>query len=105
MGFYLIFSDHLERHKTFTIILKLNLNWIFSLNSTDIAFINKKEPAFKKFIKSKKMRCKIIDVKHKLSKHENNLIKNIYFKNLNNQQNLSFVLKICSKLGIKKYYF
>ena len=38
----------------------------------------------------------------KLSKHENNLIKNIYFKNLNNQQNLSFVLKICSKLGIKK---
>ena len=48
------------------------------------------------------MRCKIIDVKHKLSKHENNLIKNIYFKNLNNQQNLSFVFKICSKLGIKK---
>ena len=41
-------------------------------------------------------------LENKLSKHENNLIKNIYFKSLNNQQNLSFVLKICSKLGIKK---
>lgn len=97
-----ISPDHLERHKTFYNYLKTKFKLIFSLNSTDIAFINKKEPAFKKFIKSKKMRCKIIDVKHKLSKHENNLIKNIYFKNLSNQQNLSFVLKICSKLGIKK---
>ena len=49
------------------------------------------------------MRCKIIDVKHKLSKHENNLIKNIYF-NLNNQQNLSFI-KNMLKTHIKKYYF
>ena len=30
------------------------------------------------------------------------IFKNDYFKSLNNQQNLSFVIKICSKLGIKK---
>ena len=94
--------DHLERHKTFNEYLKTKFKLIFSLKKYDYGFLNRKEPHFKKFLRSKKLKCKIINIKNKLSNHDHNLIKNDYFKSLNNQQNLSFVLKVCSKLKVKK---
>ena len=48
------------------------------------------------------MICKTINVKNRLSEKDKGKIKNSYFNTLNNEQNLSFILKICSKLGIKK---
>ena len=97
-----ISPDHLERHKTINNYIKTKFKLIFSLKNNDYGFVNKKDLIQKQFIKGKKFNCKIIYVENKLSKHDNNLLKNTYFKSLNNQQNLSFVIKICLKLRIKK---
>ena len=97
-----ISPDHLERHKTFNNYLKTKFKLIFSLKKYDYAFINKEEILFRKFLTSKKIKCEIFNVKNSLSKNDNILIKNPYFKTLSNQENLCFVLKICSKLRIKK---
>ncbi len=97
-----ISPDHLERHKTINNYIKTKFKLIFSLKNNDYGFINKKDLIQKQFIKGKKFNCKIIYVENKLSKNDNNLLKNTYFKSLNNQQNLSFVIKVCLKLRIKK---
>ena len=97
-----ISPHHLERHKKINNYIKTKFKLIFSLKNNDYGFINKKDLIQKQFIKGKKFNCKIINVENKLSKHDNNLLKNIYFKSLNNQQNLSFVIKVCLKLRIKK---
>ena len=97
-----IYPDHLERHKTFNNYIKTKFALIFSQEKKDFAFINKREPLFKKYLKSKKISCKIINVENKLSERDYKLIKNPYFKSLNNQQNLLFILKVCLKLKIKK---
>jgi len=97
-----ISPDHLERHKTFNNYIKTKLKLIYSLKKHDYAFINKKEPLFKSFLKNKKIISKIVNVENRLLKKDINSIKNFYFKNLNNQQNLAFILKVCSKLNVKK---
>ncbi len=97
-----ITPDHLERHKTFYNYIKTKFKLLFSLKNNDYAFFFKNEPLFKNFLKGKKMNCKIINVENKFSKQFERKVKNGYFKNENNQQNLSFILKICSKLRIKK---
>ena len=97
-----ISPDHLERHNTINNYIKTKFKLIFSLKNNDYGFVNKKDTIQKQFIKGKKFNCKIIYVENKLSKHDNNLLKNTYFKSLNNQQNLSFVIKVCLKLRIKK---
>ena len=97
-----ISADHLERHRTFNNYIKTKFQLIYSLKKNNYAFLNKSDPLFKKFLINKKMKSKIINVKSKLSQKDRKLVENIYFKNLNNQQNLAFVLKVCSKLKIKK---
>ncbi len=97
-----ISADHLERHRTFNNYIKTKFQLIYSLKKNNYAFLNKSDPLFKKFLINKKMKSKIMNVKSKLSQKDRKLVENIYFKNLNNQQNLAFVLKVCSKLKIKK---
>ena len=97
-----ISHDHLERHKTFSNYVKTKLKLIFSMNKNDYAFLNKADPVFKNILKTKKLNSKIINVRNRLSNRDNNLIKNSYFNSLNNQQNLSFIIKICSILKVKK---
>ena len=97
-----ISPDHLERHKTFDNYCKTKFKLLFSLNKNDHAFLNKSETHFQKFIRYNKMKCKTINVSNKLSEKDKKLIKNTYFESTNNQQNLSFVLKVCSKLRIRK---
>ena len=97
-----ISPDHLERHKTIKNYIKTKFKLIYSLKKNDHGFINSSDPIQKKFLKNKKFICKIINVKNKISQQDNKLLKNSYFKNSNNLQNLSFILKICSKLRIKK---
>ncbi len=97
-----ISPDHLERHKTINNYIKTKFKLILSLKKNDYGYINKNDLIQKNFIKNKKFNCKIIKVENKLSEQDKSLLKNNYFKTLNNQQNLSFVLKICSTLRIKK---
>ncbi len=97
-----ISPDHLERHKTFKNYLRTKFKLIFSLKKQDFAFINKSETLFKDLFFNKKTKCKIFKVENRLSKRDLSLIKNPYFKSLENQENLSFVLKICLKLKIRK---
>ena len=97
-----ISPDHLERHKTINNYIKTKFKLIFSLKKNDYGFIDRSDPIQKKFLKNKKFNCKIINVENKLSEYDNSLLKNEYFRNLNNQQNLSFILKVCNRLRIKK---
>ena len=97
-----ISPDHLERHKTVENYIKTKFKLISSLKKNDFGFINKSDPNQKKFLKNKKFVCKITNVENKISQQDSKLLKNSYFKSSNNLQNLSFILKICSKLRIKK---
>tara|TARA_Y100001970_G_scaffold268786_1_gene360450 strand:- start:38 stop:1342 length:1305 start_codon:yes stop_codon:yes gene_type:complete len=97
-----ISPDHLERHKTFNNYLQTKFKLIYSLKKNDYAFINKGEKIFKRLIHNKRRNCKIFNVNDKLSKNDIALIKNSYFKSLSNQENLSFILKVCAKLKVKK---
>ena len=97
-----ISPDHLERHKTINNYIKTKFKLIYSLEKNNYGFVNKTDPMQKKFLKNKKFNCKIVNVENKLSAYDYSFLKNDYFKSLNNQENLSFILKICSRLRIKK---
>ncbi len=96
-----ISTDHLERHKTMKKYINVKLKLIRSLFKNDYAFLDKNNLVIKKYLK-KKVNAKIYNVKSRLPKNYFKLLKNNYFKSYNNQQNLSFILKICEKLRIKK---
>jgi len=97
-----ISPDHLERHKTFKKYLNAKLKLIYSQRKGDFAFFNKKNSLIKKELKNKNIKSKIINVDDKLNLNYKKLVKNKYFNNKNNQQNLSYVFTICKKLKIDK---
>jgi len=97
-----ISPDHLERHKTFKKYLNAKLKLIYSQRKGDFAFFNKKNSLIKKELKNKNIKSKIINVDDKLNLNYKKLVKNEYFNNKNNQQNLSYVFTICKKLKIDK---
>ena len=92
-----ISPDHLERHQTFSKYINAKLKLIKNQNKNGLTFINKSNL---KFLSNKKINSKIIKVK-KFPQEINN-IKNQYFKNLNNLNNLSFAISISKKLGLNK---
>ena len=97
-----ISPDHLERHKTFKKYLNAKLKLIYNQEKGDFAFFNKKNILIKKELKNKKIKSKVINVDDKLNLNYYKLIKNEYFNNKNNQQNLSYIFAICKKLKINK---
>ena len=92
-----ISPDHLERHQTFSKYINAKLKLIKNQNKNGLTFINKSNL---KFLSNKKINSKIIKVKK--FPQETNKIKNNYFKNLNNLNNLSFAISISKKLGLNK---
>ena len=92
-----ISPDHLERHQTFSKYINAKLKLIKNQNKNGLTFINK---SILKFLSNKKINSKIIKVKK--FPQETNKIKNHYFKNLNNLNNLSFAISISKKLGLNK---
>ena len=97
-----ISPDHLERHKTFKKYLNAKLKLIYNQEKGDFAFFNKKNFLIKKELKNNKIKSKVINVNDKLNLNYYKLIKNEYFNNKNNQQNLSYIFAICKKLKINK---
>ena len=97
-----ISPDHLERHKTFKKYLNTKLKLIYNQEKGDFAFFNKKNILIKNELKNKNVKSKVINVDDVLSLNYNKQIKNEYFNNKNNQQNLSYVFAICKKLKINK---
>ena len=97
-----ISPDHLERHKTFKKYLNTKLKLIYNQEKGDFAFFNKKNILIKKELKNKNIKSKVINVDDVLNLNYNKQIKNEYFNNKNNQQNLSYVFAICKKLKINK---
>ena len=94
--------DHLERHKTFKKYLNVKLKLFYNQQKSDFAFFNKKNSFIRKALKNKKIKSKVVHVGDKLNLTNRKFIKNVYFDNKNNQQNLSYIFAICKKLKIKK---
>ena len=94
--------DHIERHGTFKNYLQAKLKLFYNKSKKDYALFNKNNSAIKNAINEKKIKCKIINVSGKINKEYLKNIKNKYLLNKNNQENLSFIIKICEIFKIKK---
>ena len=92
-----IYPDHLERHETFSKYINAKLKLIQNQNKNDVSFVNKNNI---KLLSNKKIKSKIIKV-NKFPK-EKIKIKNHYFNNINNLNNLSFAISISQKLSLNK---
>ena len=96
-----ISPNHLERHRTFKNYIKSKFGLIKSQNKNSFAFIEKNNNFLKEELKKNKINSKIIKVNLKISNKIKKKIKNSYFENKNNLNNLKFVLEISKKLKLK----
>mgnify|MGYP001280563922 CR=1 FL=1 len=94
--------DHIDRHGSFRKYLQAKLKLFNNTSKKDYALFNSKNSIIKNAFKKKKLECNIINVNQKINNKYNNSIQNNYFFNQNNQENLSFVFKICEKIKISK---
>ena len=92
-----ITPDHLERHGTFKKYIKSKLKLITN-QEKGYAFIERNN----NYLKNNKINSKLIKVSPKISKKIKRNIKNPYFKNINNLNNLKFIFEIAKKLNLKK---
>ena len=96
-----ISPNHLERHRTFKNYIKSKFGLIKSQKKNSFAFIEKNNNFLKEEVKKNKINSKIIKVNLKISNKIKKKIKNSYFENKNNLNNLKFVLEISKKLKLK----
>ncbi len=96
-----ISPNHLERHRTFKNYIKSKFRLIKSQKKNSFAFIEKNNNFLKEELKKNKINSKIIKVNLKISNKIKKKIKNSYFENKNNLNNLKFVLEISKKLKLK----
>ena len=96
-----ISPNHLERHRTFKNYIKSKFGLIKSQKKNSFAFIEKNNFFLKEEVKKNKINSKIIKVNLKISNKIKKKIKNSYFENKNNLNNLKFVLEISKKLKLK----
>ena len=96
-----ISPNHLERHRTFKNYIKSKFGLIKSQKKNSFAFIEKNNNFLKEELKKNKINSKIIKVNLKISNKIKKKIKNSYFENKNNINNLKFVLEISKKLKLK----
>jgi UDP-N-acetylmuramoylalanine--D-glutamate ligase len=92
-----ISPDHLERHGTIVKYVNAKIKIIKNQKKKDFAYINLDNKLLKKNLIKNIIKSKIINVKRKNIK-----INNSYFKNLGNQENLSFILEVSKKLNLNK---
>ena len=96
-----ISPNHLERHRTFKNYIKSKSRLIKSQKKNSFAFIEKNNNFLKEELKKNKINSKIIKVNFKILNKIKKKIKNPYFENKNNLNNLKFVLEISKKLKLK----
>ena len=95
-----ISADHIERHKNITNYVNAKFKLLDSQNSQCFAYVKKNDELIKKKIKKSKFKQKIYKVDNSNTNKISNRLTNKYFNSDGNKENLSFVLKIATKLKI-----
>ncbi len=95
-----ISPDHLERHKTIQNYTHSKFKLLINQKKNFYAFIEKNK-YLEREIKRNKIKAKIIKLSKKKLNNKN-LITNSYFKNINNLQNLSFIIKFSEVFRLNK---
>ncbi len=95
-----IAPDHLERHVSISRYARAKFSIIRRQSSKDYSFINYQIFGLMKKIINKKIISRVSKVNKLKYKKNFNKIKNQYFLNKSNEENLSFVFSICKKLKI-----
>ena len=100
-----ISPDHIERHKTLNNYIKAKLKLIESQSKGDLAFVKKKDKLIDKGLNSIKFTSKLVKIDTKINNSFLKKIKNNYFSNEANKENLLFVYEISKKLNLNKKLF
>jgi len=95
-----ISSDHIERHKNLTNYVDAKFKLLDSQTSKSFAYLKKNDELINKKIRKSKFKSKIYKVDTLNIKQISNQLNNKYFISDGNKENLSFVLKIASKLKL-----
>ena len=97
-----ISPDHLERHKTVNNYVRAKFKILNSNFKNSIGFINKKDSIITKELKKRKIKRKILKVDTQSVENFQKNVKNEYFLDDANKENLSFIIAISKKLKLKK---
>ena len=97
-----ITPDHIERHKTLENYVNAKFKLLKSQLSGSFAYVKKEDELIAKKLKKNKYSSKIYRVKTSNLNKKLNKITNKYFISDGNKENLSFILKIASKLKLNK---
>jgi UDP-N-acetylmuramoylalanine--D-glutamate ligase len=94
--------DHIERHKNLTNYVNAKFKLINSQNNKSFAFVKKNDRLINQKIRKNKFKPKIYKVDTLNMNKLSNQLNNKYFISEGNKENLSFILKIASKLKLNK---
>ena len=97
-----ISPDHLERHKTINNYVRAKFKILNSNFKNSLGFINKKDLLITKELRRRKIKRKILKVDTQLEENIQKNIKNEYFLNEANKENLSFIMAISKKFKLKE---
>ena len=94
--------DHIERHKSLENYVNAKFKLLKSQIKGSFAYVKKDDELITKKLKKNKYRSKILRVQTSNLNKKLNKITNKYFISDGNKENLSFILKIASKLKLNK---
>ena len=94
--------DHIERHKNLTNYVNAKFKLLDSQNNKSFAFVKKNDRLINQKIRKNKFKPKIYKVDTLNINKLSNQLNNKYFISDGNKENLSFILKIASKLKLNK---
>ncbi len=97
-----ISPDHIERHKTIKKYTKAKFRLLKNQLKGDLAFVKRNDKFINNELKLCNLKVKVIKVNTKSKKKFFKKIKNKYFLNETNKENLSFVYEISKKLNLDK---
>ncbi len=97
-----ITSDHIERHKSLNNYVNAKFNLLKSQIKGSFAFIKQNDDLIAKKINKNNYKAKIFKVQTSNLNKKFNKVTNKYFVSAGNKENLSFILKIASKLKLNK---
>ena len=100
-----ISPDHLERHKTINKYIKAKFKLLTSQLKGDLAFVKKNDKLIHKGLKFHKCKSKLIKIDTKRKDRLLTNIKNKYFLNETNRENLLFVYEVSKKLNLNQKLF
>jgi UDP-N-acetylmuramoylalanine--D-glutamate ligase len=95
-----ISSDHIERHRSLTNYVNAKFKLLESQTRQSFAYVKENDKQIAKRLKKSKFKQKIYTVDTSSINKTLNQLNNKYFSSEGNKENLSFVLKIASKLKL-----